>query len=302
MSRNKKNRIQKTTDRVVFDIITYGVVIIFTILCLFPFIMLISASFSDEQAILREGYGLLPKEPTTAAYKMIFDNPGSVARAYVVTIIVTASGTAAGIFLMSMAAYAMSNHQFKWRNFFSFFFFFTTLFNGGLVPWYIMITKTLGLKNNLLVLILPYLFSVFYMIILRSSMNGLPDAIPESARIDGAGEFRILFQLIIPLSLPSIATIGLFLALQYWNDWYLSMMFITDTSLYSLQYLLYRTLGSIQGLKMAIANGARVDVSAMPTETIKNAMAVVATGPILLLYPFVQKYFVKGLTIGSVKG
>ena len=293
---------KKTSDRIAFDIITYSIVIIFAVLCLFPFVMLVSASFSDEWEILRSGYGLLPKGFNTEAYKIIFQSPDSVARAYVVTIIVTFSGTFCSLFFMTMAAYAMSAHNFKWRNKFSFFFFFTTLFNGGVVPWYILITRYLGLKNSLLVLILPYMFNVFYMIILRSSMNGIPDAIGESARIDGAGEFRILFQLILPLSLPSLATIGLFMALLYWNDWYLSMLFISDTSLYSLQYLLYRTLGSIQGLKMAISFGANINVTSIPTETLKNAMAVVATGPILLLYPFVQKYFVKGLTIGSVKG
>ena len=292
----------RSSDRVVFNILIYTIVTIVAIVCLFPFVMLVSASFSDEWEILRTGYGLWPKGFTLEAYSIIFQNPESVARAYVVTIIVTAIGTFCALFFMTMAAYALSNRQFKWRNKFSFFFFFTTLFSGGVVPWYIMITKYLHMKNTFAVLIVPYMFSVFYMIILRSSMSALPDALRESARIDGAGEFRILFQLIIPLSLPSIATICLFVALNYWNDWYLSMLFISDTDKYTLQYLLYRTLGSIQGLKMAIANGANINVSAIPTETLKNAMAVVATGPILLLYPFVQKYFVKGLTIGAVKG
>ena len=292
-----------TPDRVLFNIITYGIVTIFAVLCLFPFVMLISASLSDEQEIIRKGYGLLPRGFSTEAYDLVFKNPKSVAQAYGVTILVTAVGTFASLFFMTMAAYALSNHHFKWRNGFSFYFFFTTLFNGGIVPWYILITKYLQLKNTLLVLILPSMFSVFYMIILRTSMNELPDAIPESARIDGAGEFRILFQLIVPLSLPSIATISLFVALGYWNDWYLSMLFISKEYLYTLQYLLYRMLGSIEGLKMAMRNGGgNFNAAALPTETLKNAMAVVATGPILLLYPFVQKYFVKGLTIGSVKG
>ena len=276
---------------------------IWAVLCLFPFIMLIAASFSEEQEIIRRGYGLLPRNFSLQAYDLVFKNPGTVAQAYGVTILVTAAGTFFSLFFMTMAAYALSNHRFAWRNGFSFYFFFTTLFNGGVVPWYILITKYLGLKNNLLVLILPSMFSVFYMIILRTSMNELPDAIAESARIDGAGEFRILFQLIIPLSLPAIATISLFVALGYWNDWYLSMLFISKEHLYTLQYLLYRMLGSIEGLKMAMRNGGgNFNAAALPTETLKNAMAVVATGPILLLYPFVQKYFVKGLTIGSVKG
>ena len=292
-----------TADRVVFNILIYAIVTIWAVLCLFPFIMLISASFSEEQEIIRRGYGLLPRNFSLQAYDLVFKNPRTVVQAYGVTILVTVAGTFSSLFFMTMAAYALSNHRFTWRNGFSFYFFFTTLFNGGVVPWYILITKYLGLKNNLLVLILPSMFSVFYMIILRTSMNELPDAIAESARIDGAGEFRILFQLILPLTLPAIATISLFMALGYWNDWYLSMLFISKEKLYTLQYLLYRMLGSIEGLKMAMRNGGgNFNAAALPTETLKNAMAVVATGPILLLYPFVQKYFVKGLTIGAVKG
>ena len=157
-------------------------------------------------------------------------------------------------------------------------------------------------KSLLFVLILPYLFNVFYIIILKSFMSNIPSAIEESAQIDGAGDFRIYWQLVLPLAKPAIVTIGLFMALLYWNDWYLSMMFVTEPRLYSLQYSLYRMLSSIEGLKMAISNGANVNVEILTTETLKNAMSVVATGPILLLYPFVQKYFVKGLTIGAVKG
>lgn len=293
---------RNTADQIIFNIISYGFVTFAALVCLFPFVMLISASFSDEMEITREGYGLFPRGFSLEAYNIVFKSPESILRSYGVTIFVTIIGTLCAIIFMTMAAYALANKRFRWRNFFSFYFFFTTLFSGGVVPWYILMVSTLKMKNNILALILPLMFNVFYMIILRTFISGIPDAIAESARIDGAGDFRILFQLILPLAVPAIATIGLFVALNYWNDWYHSMMFITKTELYSLQYNLYRMLSSIEGLKIAISKGANVNTGSLPTETLKNAMAVVATGPILLLYPFVQKYFVKGLTIGAVKG
>ncbi len=291
-----------TKDRLFFNILTYGMVTIAAFACVFPFVMLISASFSDETEIMRHGYSIFPRGFTTEAYRIIMENPSSILRAYGITIFVTGVGTLASLFFMTMAAYALANRRFRWRNKFSFYFFFTTLFSGGVVPWYILMVSYLKMKNNILAMIIPYMFNVFYLIIIRSFMSSLPEAIEESVRIDGAGEFTILFRLIIPLSLPAIVTIALFVALGYWNDWYLSMMFISKDHLFSLQYSLYRMLSSMEGLKMAIAKGANINVSTIPTETVKNAMALVATGPILLLYPFVQKFFVKGLTIGAVKG
>jgi putative aldouronate transport system permease protein len=264
--------------------------------------MLVSASFSNESEIMRRGYGILPRGLSLESYGLVFKNPDAILRSYQVTIFVTAAGTLSALLFMSMAAYALSAKRFKWRNKISFFFFFTTLFNGGVVPWYILMVQYLRLKNNILALILPHLLNVFYLLILRSFFSTIPDAISESARIDGAGEFRIYAQLILPLAVPSLVTICLFVALYYWNDWYLSMMFISKQELYSLQYSLYRILSSVEGMKLAISKGANVNVSILPIETLKNSMAVVATGPILLLYPFLQRYFIKGLTIGAVKG
>lgn len=292
----------KTKDRVIFSTVSYAFIIIASILCLFPFIMLISASFSDEQALMISGYGLLPRGFSLEAYNLVFKFPQAIIRGYGVTIFVTVIGTVFALLFMSMASYVIANKSFKWRNGFAFYIFFTTLFSGGIVPWYILIVKYMQLKDNIAVLILPYLFNVFYIIILKTFMSSIPSAISESAKIDGAGDFSIYWQLILPLAKPAMVTIGLFMALIYWNDWYLSMMFVSDSDIYSLQYSLYRMLSSVEGLKMAIAKGASINVGTLPTETLKNAMAVVATGPILLLYPFVQKYFVKGLTIGSVKG
>lgn len=291
-----------TLDRVIFNIFSYIFIILASLACLFPFIMLISASFSDETAIMIKGYGLYPRGFSTEAYDLVFKYPETMIRAYGVTIFVTTVGSFFALLFMSMTSYVISNRQFKWRNQFSFYFFFTTLFSGGVVPWYVLMVQYLHMKNNLAALIVPYMFNVFYIIILKTFMGSIPDAVSESARIDGAGDFRIFIQLILPLSKPALATIGLFVALNYWNDWYLTMMFINKNRLFSLQYYLYSILNSLEGIKMAVANGASVNTGALPTETLKNALAVIATGPILLLYPFVQKYFVSGLTIGAVKG
>ena len=187
------------------------------------------------------------------------------------------------------------------RNGISFFIYFTTLFSGGLIPWYILMTKNLGLKDSYWALILPPLLSAWNIILMRSFMKSIPESIVESAKIDGAGDFKIYQRLILPLSTPGLATIGLFLALGYWNDWFNANMFITSDSKYPLQFLLYKILSSAAVLQTN--NGAYLAANVVPpTETLKMAVAVVATGPIILLYPFVQRYFVKGLTVGAVKG
>lgn len=185
--------------------------------------------------------------------------------------------------------------------FFLFYFFFTTLFSGGLVPWYILCVKTLHLKNTIWALIIPTIVSVWNIILVKGFMGGIPGEITESAKIDGAGDFRIFVKLILPLSKPVVATIGLFTALAYWNDWYMCMLFIDKKELFDLQYLLYQLMGSIKALR-EIASQSTISVSSMPIESTKMALTIVATGPIILVYPFVQKYFVKGLTLGSVKG
>ena len=213
-------------------------------------------------------------------------------------------GTIISIFINTMTGYVLSRKDFRARNFFSFFFFFTTLFSGGLVPWYIICVRYLNLKNTLYALILPLLFSVWNMIIAKSFMSSLPAAITESAKIDGANDFLIYIKLIMPLSTPLIATLGLFSALAYWNDWYNCMLFITKSNKYDLQYYLQTMLNNADALRKAAAasNGAVAVNTQVPLEGMKMAMTVIATGPIVLLYPFVQRYFVKGLTIGAVKG
>jgi putative aldouronate transport system permease protein len=217
------------------------------------------------------------------------------------TLLLTASGSLLSLFLVSMTAYALLRKDLRSRNFFALFFYFTTLFSGGLVPWYILMLRYLNMKNNFLALLLPPLFSVFDLIIMRTFMRSIPESLCESAKLDGANEFIVYARIYLPLSLPALATIGLFVALRYWNDWYNTMLFITDEKMFPLQYFLYRILNSMQTMRMA-AEKAGIPLPKMPAQTFKLAMTVVATGPILLLYPFLQKYFIRGITIGAVKG
>lgn len=296
-----QNRIRSDSSTKVFNVLSYTFVTLIALLCLLPFIFMISGSFSDENLIRLYGYSVLPRGFTLEAYKTIFKFPEKIIKAYGVSIFITAVGTGIGLMILTMAAYVISRKDFKYRNGFSFFFYFTTLFNGGMISTYIFYIQYLNLKNSIWALILPGMLSVFNLLIMRSFISSIPTSLIESAKLDGAGEFTIFARIIVPLSKAGLATIGLFMALHYWNDWYNAMLYINDADKYPLQYMLYDLLNQAQALsRIAAQSGVQVDT--LPTNTIKLAMAVVATGPILLLYPFVQKYFVKGITVGSVKG
>ena len=288
-------------DTICFKAIGYPLICLFALVCIIPFFLIIASSFTSESYIIKNGYVLWPKEFSTSAYELIFKNPAKILRAYGVTAFVTIIGTALSVFVNAMTGYVLQRKDFRWRNIFSFYFFFTTLFSGGLVPWYILCVKTLHLKNTIWALIIPTIVSVWNIILVKGFMGGIPGEITESAKIDGAGDFRIFVKLILPLSKPVVATIGLFTALAYWNDWYMCMLFIDKKELFDLQYLLYQLMGSIKALR-EIASQSTISVSSMPIESTKMALTIVATGPIILVYPFVPKYFVKGLTLGSVKG
>lgn len=284
-----------------FYVICYVIVALVALVCLIPFILLISGSFTSEQWIRFHGFSLWPGEFSLEAYKIIFKTPEKIVRAYGVSIFITAVGTLAGLFLTSLTAYVISRKDAKYRNALSFFFYFTTLFNGGMVSTYIFYIQYLHLKDNYLALILPGVFNVFYLLIMRTFVNNIPFALIESAKLDGAGEWRIYFTIIIPLLKSGLATIGLFLALGYWNDWYNAMLYMNDEAKYPLQYMLYSVQQQTQALAR-IAAQAGIQVANLPSNSLKMAMAVVATGPIIIVYPFVQKYFISGITIGSVKG
>jgi putative aldouronate transport system permease protein len=288
---------------ITFRIYARIIITLFSVACLLPFLLILSASLSENDSIIRDGYHLFPKVWSLEGYRMVFRFPDQVMKAYSVTTTVTLTGTCIGLFLMTMAGYVLARKDFKYRNVFSFFIYFTTLFGGGLVPWYILLTKYLKLTDSYTVLVAPGLMTPFLIILMKNFIRStIPDELYESAKIDGAGDFTIYWRIVLALSMPGIATVGLFLALHYWNDWFMSSLFINDQSKYQLQFYLYNVINSMSFIaQMGTSTGVSLGTD-LPAETTKMAMAIIVTGPILLLYPFVQRFFVKGLTIGAVKG
>ncbi len=280
---------------------------IFIVLCaliVYPFLMLVSASFSSEAAIAEYGYTLFPKEFDLAAYRYVFQNPKSLLNAYGVTALTAVVTMVLSVICMSMIAYPLSKKSFRARGAVSFYLYFTMLFSGGLVPSYILITKYLHLTDNLLVYILPCLISPWYVFIMRTFFSGIPEEIGESVLVDGGNEYIIYFRFILPLSLPVLFTVGLFMFLNKWNDWMTSMLYINEPSLITLQYLLQRILQNVEMLQSSNSVSTAMMTAQMeiPAETARMAMAVMVAGPALFVFPFFQKYFVEGLTVGSVKG
>lgn len=302
----KYNKIKKGKDQIALDIIAYSFCGIVALLCLIPFWMIFVGSFSSEMAITKNGFSLFVQDFSLEAYKTVFKDPMVVLRAYANTIGLTIVGTALGLLLQTMTAYVLARKDFEWRNIFSFFFYFTTLFSGGLVPYFILITQTLNLKDNYLAMLLPLLFSVYNLLIMKSYIIALPESLIDAAKIDGCGEVRTLFRIVMPLIKPALATVGLFIALAYWNDWYNAMLYISDETMHPLQYFLYKKVNNIEAYKKLISShgvsSSVVSSMSLPTQTLKMALTIVVTGPIVLAYPLVQKYFVQGITIGAVKG
>ena len=290
-----------TRDVLSFRILGYTFVVIIALTCILPFWMILSASFTTEQSILKDGYGLWPKEFSIKSYSLSLSNPAAMLRAYGVTGLVTVLGTAASICMCTMAGYVIYRKDFPLRNAFSMYFFFTTLFSGGLVPTYILVVNTLHLKNTIWALFLPSVVSVWNILMVKGFMHGIPFEITEAGKLDGAGDFVVFAKIIVPLSVPVIATISLFTALNYWNDWYLCMLYITDEQLYTLQYYLHDLLESAKAVRSIVEKYA-LEIEVPPVESMKMSLTIIVIGPIFLVYPFVQKYFVSGLTIGAVKG
>lgn len=302
----RKNKIFQA-DLAAFKLMGYVLVFIWGMLCFLPFLLVVMNSFTAEANIMRNGYSFWPGEWTLEAYSTCLENPERIGFAYRNTIIATIVGTILSVLMSTMTGFVLHRKDFPWRNGFSFFFYFTTLFNGGLVPWYLMCTRYLGFKNNYMALVVPMLFSVWQMMLAKNFMKGgIPFEIIESAKVDGANDFTIYWKLVIPLAKPLIATLSLFAALTFWNDWYNCMLFMNMDEMKNLQYFLHEMLSSIQALQELVAMGKvnllNEESTNLPQQSMKMAMTCITTGPILLLYPFVQKYFVKGLTIGAVKG
>ena len=289
-------------QRTTMDFVVCLMIIVFCAMCVIPFIMAISASFSDERTLLREGYGLLPRGFSTQAYSMLFST-SQIFDSYKVSIFVTVVGTVLSMAVTAMMAYPLSVKKLKYRGTISFFAYFTMLFNGGLVPTYMLISKYLGMRDTIWVMILPVLVNPWNLFLLRNFFAAIPAELHESARIDGANDVRILWQIILPVSLPALATVALFYGVAYWNQWYNAMLYIENSKLFPLQYLIMRMMRNVELMKqMAGQAGFAVDMSAMPSTTSKMATAIVTIGPIIVAYPFAQKYFTSGLIVGSVKG
>jgi len=280
------------------QVIIHVCLLVISLLFLAPLVLMLSASFSSEADISRYGYSLVPRSFSTAAYQYILNDPSQLLTAYGVTITVTVVGTSLAVLIMALLAYPLSRKDFFFRKPLSFYVFFTLLFNGGVVPLYILVTHYLQLKDTLAALILPYLVMPWYVLLLRTYFAALPRELIDAAKTDGAGEWRIFFQIVVPLSRPALATVALFSALVFWNDWYLALLFITDSRLVPLQYLLYQISTNITTLQTSSqAFGVQI-----PALSAQMAIAVLAVGPITFAFLLVQKYFVSGITLGGVKG
>ena len=276
---------------------------IICLICVIPIITVVSISFSSDLAIAKEGYGILPKDFTLDAYKYVFKDAAAIFRSYGVTIVVTVMGLVLGLLFNSMIAYVLSRRDYAYRKQLTVFLIIPMVLNGGLVPTYIWLTKYLHLKNTIWAMLLPLLIVPWFIILLRTFFAEIPSSLVEAATVDGAGEMTIFFKIVLPLAKPALATVGMFITLNYWNDWFQPLMYIDERELYNLQYRLYILMRDVQEmLKNAAVSGMGVSIADMPTESMRMAMCVIAAGPMLVVFPFFQKYFVKGLTVGGVKG
>ena len=305
---SKEQQIEMTGVKVklgISDIIirTFGYILItlYALACIFPFLIIIGTSFTSETIIRAEGVQLIPKEFTTKSYEMVMRG-GMIWRSYGLTITLTLCGTIVGLLIIAMTGYALQRKDFPLRNVISFYIYFTSLFSAGLAPYYLLMTQTYKLNDSYLAVFFPLLMSPWLIILMKNFVKAIPHEITESGKIDGAGDMVIFTRLILPMLKPALATIGLFLALGYWNEWYQSSLFLSSRiAVKPLQFQLYKVVNEVQSLKNSIA-GQYITLTDVPTESLKMATAVMATGPIVFLYPFVQKYFIGGITVGAVKG
>lgn len=289
-----------TSDRIIRGF-GYVFMTIYAVCCLIPFIIIVSTSFTSETTIRAEGVQLIPKDFTLKAYEMVCKG-GAIWWSYALTIVMTIIGTLIGLTIIAMTGYALQRKDFPFRNGISFYIYFTSLFSAGLAPYYLVMVQWYHLKDNYLAVLLPLLMSPWLIILMKNFVKAIPHEITESGKIDGAGDMKIFTALILPMLKPALATIGLFLALAYWNEWYQSSLFLSSkVDVKPLQYTLYEIVNKTQALKNSVA-GQYINLSDIPQESVKMANAVLATGPIVLLYPFVQKYFISGITVGAVKG
>lgn len=299
----QKNKIVSKSDTAL-KILMGLFLLVLSVLCVIPFLYVIGSSFQTQKDIMLNGYKIIPKDFTLETYKMIIETPTRLLNAYKVTILITIVGTIGGLWVMSTYAYVISRRSYPYRKILSFLIFFTMLFSGGLVPSYILMTRWLGLSDNYLALILPLMCSAWNIMLMKGFFQDIPETLIEAARIDGAGELRTFVSIVIPISKPAFATIGLFLVLGYWNSWYQSLLYIESSNKVTLQYMLMTIMNNIELLNSAEAQqyGIAVQGATPPTLGARMAMCVLATGPVVFVFLYFQKYFVSGLTVGSIKG
>lgn len=295
---------KKITDEKKFGLGSSVILTIVTVITLLPILLIIIASFSEEQALLANGYSFCPETWSLDAYYYMWNQGKTIFRAYGISILVTVVGTIISVLITTMLAYPMSRKNFKYKNALSFFVFFTMLFNGGIVSSYMMYSNFFHIKDSIWALIVPnYLVTAFNVFLVRNYYaNNIPDALIESAQIDGATEIKIFAKIILPLSVPSVATVSLFTALSYWNDWVNGLYYIRDSKYYNIQNLLIKIMNNIEFLKSGSANLLGTGNINLPGSSVRMAMAVIGILPIMIIYPFVQKHFIKGVVVGAVKG
>lgn len=284
------------------QVVLHIVFLLMVLVYIVPFLMVISVSFTDEKALVREGYHLIPSVFSTEAYRMVFSDPMQILYSYGTTITFTLTSTFLAVLVMGIMAYPLSRPNYRYKGPVTFIVLFTMLFSGGMVPSYLLIVKYLHLNNTIWVYIFPGLVSAYNLIIIRTNYKSLPGELIEAAKIDGASEMYICFKIVMPLSKPVLASIGFLFLVNKWNDWNTSLLYITNPKLYSLQYLLQKILNEAEYLKQLADTGQLMGGEVFPTESFRYAMAMVAAGPVLCVFPFFQKYFAKGMTLGGVKG
>lgn len=288
-----------------FQVAANAVLMLLALSCAFPFILLIVSSFTDELSLLHNGYSFFPQKISFNAYRYLLLDSNMISRGYIISASVTVFGTLINVILTTLFAYPLSRRDLPGRRFFAFFIYFTMLFNGGLVPSYIMWTQIFHIRNTWWAYIVPGLMmSTFFVIMMRTYFTtNVPDSLIEAARIDGSGEFRILFQVVFPMAIPIMATVTLLVGIRYWNDWVNGLYYINNNSMYSIQSLLQRMLLDVNFLQQSSQNASSIHQDiVLPSTGIRMAIAVMGALPILIVYPFFQKYFIKGIMIGAIKG
>ena len=296
------SHIRRTSSDRWAKIIAYVIVGLFGLMCLYPLLLTVTVSVTPEDVIAREGYRLIPSQWTLDTYTYILAHSGArILKSYLVTIIVTIVGIVGSMLVTCMISYAISLRELKYRNVIAFVCNFTSIFSAGLIPWYVVCVNWYGLRNNMMALILPSLFSVWYMFLMRTYFRAISPSLYDAAKIDGAGHLTIFFRIALPLSITALLTVGLMYALNYWNDWWHALMFIDNRDLYPLQYYLYSIMSNVNAVSSGrVPSGAAANIR-LPAETVKMAVTIITIGPIIFLYPFIQRYFVKGIMMGAVK-